>query len=75
MGNFVGPLEAAREEKMPKMKKDEGAEGHQDPLLVMIKMVMTSQMTPQDMMRHSGPYDKNQHIQKLLNQNKYHQDF
>jgi hypothetical protein len=40
------------------------------------RSVMTSQMTSQDMMRqHPGPYDENQHIQKLLNQNKYHQDF
>lgn len=42
MGNFVDPLEAAREEKKPKKKKDEGAKGHQDPLLVMIKTAMTS---------------------------------
>ena len=39
------------------------------------RSVMTSQMASQDMMRHPGPYDENQHIQKLLNQNKYHQDF
>ena len=42
MGNFVDPLEAARDEKKPKKKKDEGAKGHQDPLLVMIKTAMTS---------------------------------
>ena len=42
MGNFVDPLEAAREEKKPKKKKEEGAKGHQEPLLVMIKTVMAS---------------------------------
>ena len=42
MENFVDPLEAARDEKKPKKKKDEGAKGHQDPLLVMVKSAMTS---------------------------------
>lgn len=42
MGTFVDPLEVAREEKKPKKKKEEGAKGHQAPLLVLIKTAMTS---------------------------------